>query len=269
MLFGLGDEESIGVLGYESIRKRLKGLNDIGIDLSAKEILSLKPKERPPQLNIARGLGYIIVDPPYTDKERDKLLGNVSLDLELGDTLRIHGNPHTHPVERDGSLEDPIVDITIPETIELVEKNDTLFKLRKDQCYVLAPGALVKAFTLRYFFMPYNLMGMVSGRSKLGRFGITTTVDAPKIDPGFSGRIVLELAHLGRYRFALRVGMQVSQMMFLTVEGKIGKPYDEIHPGHERQEGIKYMVPPMSLFPNKTIERRGIIPINKQEEDSS
>lgn len=261
--------DTLGALGYESIRKRLVGLKGVNINLSAQEILALKPEERPKQLRFVREQGFIVVDPPYTDDDLAPkgrgLLGNVSLDLELGDTLRIHGNPHTHPENRDGFLEDPIVDITNPRTVKRIEKQDTLYKIGPGQCYVLVPGALVKAYTLRYYFMPYNLMGLVVGRSKLGRFGVTTTVDAPKIDPGFSGRIVLEIAHLGAYRFALRVGMPLSQIIFLTVEGRIGTPYDENH-DPRRQEGINYAVAPTSFFSQQRVERVGIEPLFEQGE---
>lgn len=269
----LGIDETIGVLGYPSIRQRLKGLKDARIEMSAQEILQLPPEERPPILKRYREQGFIFVDPPFSEEDLDpknkkSLLGTVSLDLEFGDTVCVHANPHSHPVDRKGILEDQIVDLTRPETIRSVEEHDYLCKLEKDQCYVLAPGELVKGFTQRYFFMPYDLMGMVVGRSKVGRFGVTTTVDAPKIDPGFAGRIVLELAHHGAYRFALSEGLAIAQIIFFSVEGKIESGYDETHDSYSRNENINYMCPTSSFMNRKVITRLGVYPIEKGEENA-
>jgi deoxycytidine triphosphate deaminase len=212
---------TIGVLSHTEIQARLTGLKEIGIDLTAEEILKMPPKKRPEDLKFSRQQGAIIVDPPYTKEDLDPkgkdLLGTVSLDLELGGRLCIHANPHSIPVNRNGILEDPIVDLTLPESIRYIEDRDTIYDLKPGEKYVLAPGLLVKGYTLRHFFLPYDLMGLVVGKSKVGRFGVTTTVDAPKIDPGFGGRIVLELAHLGAYRFALSEGLAIAQMIFLSV----------------------------------------------------
>ncbi len=215
--------------------------------MAIEDLLTQPPDQRPGELRNARRQGRIIIDPPYSDEELDELLGNVSIDLELGGKIRIHGNPHEHPVNYDGYLNAPIVDLTIPETIAQIEETDRLYELGDDEAYVLPPGGLVKAHTSRYFLIPYNLMGLVTGRSSVGRWGVTTTVDAPKIDPGFSGRIVLELANLGSYGFSLRKGMLISQMMFFTVEGEIGEPYDEtgdFMTKFERQEGVHHAVSP-------------------------
>lgn len=256
--------ETIGVLGHTSIRDRLRGLKDCGIDFTAAEILQMRPDQRPPILKFSRKNGYIIVDPPYSKEDLDSDLGNVSLDLRLGNTFCIHTNPHSHPVARGKSMEDLIVDLTKPETIRSVEENDYLCVLKSDQSYVLAPKELVKGYTQRYFFMPYDLMGLVVGRSKVGRFGVTTTVDAPKIDPGFGGRIVLELAHHGAYRFALSEGLAIAQIMFFSVEGScIEMPYDETHDTFGRNGNIHYLAPPSSFLNEKIIQRNGIEPLNE------
>jgi dCTP deaminase len=233
--------EMIGVLGYQSIQERLYSLKQLKIEQSGEEILKSLKEEQPEALKAARRQGLIVVDPFYTDEELERFLSNVSLDLELGDTLRVHGNPHSHPCDMGGVLEDPIVDLGNPDTLEQIQKYDTILKL-DDAPYILAPGVLVKATTYRMYWMPYDLMGLVVGKSRIGRWGIATTVDAPKIDPGFSGHIILELTHHGQYRFALQKGMPISQIIFFGVEGEIGTPYDENLTSHfDRQDGINYL----------------------------
>ncbi len=256
----MSSELTIGVLGYESIKKRLSGLKDLGIKESGIKVLELcRKKKQPEELQLARKTGTIVVDPPYSKKELDKLLGNVSLDLKLGKILRIHSNPHSCPVNQGGMLQDPIVDFDDKETLKQIEKNDIVFELEDDKPYILAPGSFIKAITHRIYWLPYDLMGFVVGKSRIGRWGVTTTVDAPKIDPGFSGIIVLELANLGLHRIALRREMPISQIIFFSVEGKIGKPYDEIG-RFGGQDSIRYSFAPDSSSDVFRITKQGIVP---------
>ncbi len=248
------------VLGHESIKKRLSGLEDLGIKEPGVKVLELcREKKQPEELKIARGSGKIVVDPPYTEKDLKKLLGNVSLDLELGKTLRIHTNPHSHPVNQGGMLQDPIVDLDDKDTLKQIEKHDVIFELSDDKPYILTPRSFVKAITHRIYWLPYDLVGLMEGRSRVCRWGVATTVNAPKIDPGFSGVIVLELTNSGDYRFALRKGMAISQIMFFPVEGKIGKPYDETG-RFGGQDDIRYSFAPDPLSDFFEITKRDIVP---------
>ena len=54
------------------------------------------------------------------------------------------------------------------------------------------------------------------------------------IDPGFDGRITLELSNLGRVAVKLYPGMRVSQVVFHTMTSPAERPY-----GAER--GSKYV----------------------------
>lgn len=259
--------ETIGVLGHNSIRNRIKSLKDIKIEMSAEEILQMAPCDRPRQLKEMRRLGYILIDPPLTEAELDVkgtgLLGTVSLDLELGNTICLNSNPHAHPVKRGDHLEDLIVDLRNPETLKQIEEFDCKMVLNPDESFVFVPGELVRSFTRRYIFMPYDIMGWVIGRSKMGRLGISSTVDAPKIDPGFSGRIVLELAHHGVRRFALYEGLSIAQIVFFSVEGRIDICYDELNDPYARNEDIHYAMAPLSLRERKVIRRIGVKPIGE------
>jgi len=260
-MFGFRDLHTVGVLGASSIRERLTGLAQLGIEVTPEVILQMPAKDRPKELRSARERGHIVVDPPYTEAELVELVGDTSVDLEMGGKLRIHSNPHEHPVRRGEYLETPVVDLTVPETVEQIAETDTLYEL-DNRAYVLTPGAFVKTITLRCYFMPYDLLGWVTGRSSVGRWGITTTVDAPGIDPGFSGPIVLEIAHIGTWPFALRKGLAIAQMRFLNVEGKMATPYDERHETWRRQSDVQYAVAPQSpLFhPWPEVIGRGVNP---------
>lgn len=237
------------------------------------EILTLPPEERPPALKMARETPYsrIIVDPPLTDEEKDQhnggLVGNVSLDLELGDVIKVTRFPGWDD-GKESLPEDLVIDLDDPGSFERAEEHDVFYRLEEGKKYRLEPGTFVRAYTRRYFFLPNDLMGWVEGRSKLARIGVTATVTAPKVDPGFSGRIVLEMAHLGRIPLNLSVGAKVGQMMFFTVEGKIGEPYDTLHTeSYQRQEGVHYLCEPMSFEERREVVARGITPLIYEVEE--
>src|SRR5262249_20106755 len=66
--------------------------------------------------------------------------------------------------------------------------------------------------------IPNNLVGLIEGRSSYARLGLTTHLTAPKIDPGFSGNITLEIANLGGLPIKLRAGVErISQLMLVRL----------------------------------------------------
>ncbi|MDO8513792.1 MAG: hypothetical protein Q7S37_04795 [bacterium] len=237
--------EKFGVLGYSSIQSRLVSLADLGIELSGEDFLRLKPEERPPSFQEARRHGFIVVDPPHTeaDFQPNGMVGNVSLDLELGDTLKIAPLPGT-----DGYSDLPtdlVIDLNDKDSMRRAEGYLQTYHIDAGKRYVLRPGTFALAYTMRRYWLPCDLMGYVHGRSKTGRMGITVTRDAPKIDPGFCGRIVLELKHGGPFPLELKMGLKIGQMEFFTVEGEICAPYDELREDVvERQEYMHYALAP-------------------------
>ncbi len=54
--------------------------------------------------------------------------------------------------------------------------------------------------------MGNKLMGLVEGRSSWARLGIGVHLTAPKIDPGFSNTIKLEISNHGNTPVQLRAG---------------------------------------------------------------
>jgi len=53
------------------------------------------------------------------------------------------------------------------------------------------------------------LVGLVEGRSSYARVGVTVHVTAPKIDPGFTAPITLEMANFGKVAVELRAGVDI------------------------------------------------------------
>jgi len=99
--------------------------------------------------------------------------------------------------------------------------------------FILHPGDFVLGTTKERVEIPDDLVATVEGRSSLGRLAVVIHATAGFIDPGFSGKITLELSNLGAAPVALSPGMRVSQLVFTELKSESTRPY-----GSER--GSKY-----------------------------
>ena len=81
-------------------------------------------------------------------------------------------------------------------TDSLLASSD-LWEDREQDHYILDPGGFVLAQTMERVRIPNHLIGFVEGRSSWARAGVSAHLTAPKIDPGFSGTITLEIANHG------------------------------------------------------------------------
>ena len=101
------------------------------------------------------------------------------------------------------------------------------------QEFILHPGDFVLGTTIERVTVPNDLIAHVEGRSSLGRLAIVVHATAGLCDPGFRGKITLELSNLGTAPVALTPGMRVSQLTFTELSSPAKRPY-----GPER--GSKY-----------------------------
>lgn len=99
--------------------------------------------------------------------------------------------------------------------------------------FILHPGDFVLGSTHERVEIPSDLVAQVEGRSSLGRLAIVVHATAGFVDPGFRGRITLELSNLGSAPVALNPGMRISQLVFTELKTRADRPY-----GSER--GSKY-----------------------------
>jgi len=100
--------------------------------------------------------------------------------------------------------------------------------------YILHPGMLALAPTFESLAMPKDLLGILQGRSSLGRLGIIVHATAGFVDPGYNGPLTLELSNLGHLPVALYPLTRVAAIAFIKITGS-GKAYDAeitspIHP---------------------------------------
>lgn len=109
------------------------------------------------------------------------------------------------------------------------------FYLEDGEPFIIHPGEFALATTYESVKLPGDLVARVEGRSSMGRLGITMHVTAGYIDPGFHGKITLEISNIGKMPVALYTGQRVCQIVFETMTSPSEKPY-----GHPDRDS-KYM----------------------------
>ncbi|MEM0437918.1 MAG: dCTP deaminase [Candidatus Micrarchaeia archaeon] len=89
----------------------------------------------------------------------------------------------------------------------------------------LPPGGFCLALTEERITMPNDLIGILGGRSRFARLGMTVHVTSAVIQPGSDNRQVLEIANLSPFTLKLYAGERVSQVYFERLETPTSKPY--------------------------------------------
>lgn len=159
--------------------------------------------------------GKIVIE-PRPDSSR---ISGVSVDVLLGNEFRVF-QAHTAPyIDLSGPKEE------VSAAIDRV-MSDEIY-INDGDVFILHPGELALAVTYESVTLPDNIVGWLDGRSSLARLGLMVHVTAHRIDPGWSGRIVLEFYNGGRLPLALRPGMVIGALNFETMSGPAARPYNK------------------------------------------
>ena len=150
------------------------------------------------------------------------VLQPASVDLTLDSILKIQSA-------------DPITGIKVqPETVDLQGLLDTYTEsvdISGRQSWELKPQQFVIGRTAETVGLPFDLAGRVEGRSRLARLGVGVHITAPKIDPGFTNRITLEIFNLGPWTVELTNGMRICTFLVETLRRPAESGYAGIFQG--------------------------------------
>lgn len=144
-----------------------------------------------------------------------------SVDMRLGDEFKVFKvirKPYIDPKDEE-DLADYMESSTVPQ----------------GEAFIIHPNEFALATTQEYVKVPDDLVARVEGRSSMGRLGVTMHVTAGYVDPGFEGRITLEISNIGAMPVALYPGQRVCQLVFETMTTPAELPY-----GHPKRNS-KYM----------------------------
>ena len=110
-------------------------------------------------------------------------------------------------------------DVTLGDNL-LVENDNgsfTEFSI-KDRTFYMPPGAFVLAHTVEYVRIPNNMECIFQLKSSRGREGYGHQL-AGYIDPGFHGRVTLELHNSRRFaELPLSAGLRIGQLRFAKLD---------------------------------------------------
>ncbi|MFA5013261.1 MAG: dCTP deaminase [Candidatus Paceibacterota bacterium] len=150
----------------------------------------------------------------------DEQLGSASLDLRLDNEFMVF--EHT---------KNPYIDTRKPETFRDITR---LVRIGDDEAFVFHPGEFVLASTEEEIFLPDDIAARIDGRSSLGRLGIVIHSTAGHIDPGFKGKIVLEMENIGMIPILLYPKTRICQLVFEPLSSPSTRPY-------YKKAGAKYV----------------------------
>lgn len=132
-----------------------------------------------------------------------------SVDLHLGGHFQVFRNsryPYIDPSrEQDGLM-------------ELVEAS-------AEDPFVLHPGEFVLGTTIERIVLPADIVARLEGKSSLGRLGLLIHSTAGYVDPGWDGRLTLELSNVANLPIVLMPGMAIGQISFSHMTTAVDRPY--------------------------------------------
>lgn len=161
--------------------------------------------------------GKIVIDPLKDEQQ----IQPSSVDMRLGDEFKVFKvirKPYIDPKDEE-DIAECMESSTVPE----------------GEAFIIHPNEFALATTQEYVKVPDDLVARVEGRSSMGRLGVTMHVTAGYVDPGFEGRITLEISNIGAMPVALYPGQRVCQLVFETMTTPAELPY-----GHPKRNS-KYM----------------------------
>lgn len=142
--------------------------------------------------------GRLRIEPLEPDQ-----IGAASIDLHLGDELRVMVLPQNGPVTVTDGDEPRMQTRVVPFT----------------EPYVLEPGRTVHGVTRERLIFPSDICAWIEGRSRIARFGLTVHVSSGFIHPGVANRQVLELSNLSGVALRIQPGTRICQIVLQRTEG--------------------------------------------------
>lgn len=124
------------------------------------------------------------------------------------------------PASIDLQLGEYTMEVDAHERIDTKHMKDKIrpsWLITKGEPLILAPDDFILANTMQYVEIPSNMAGMCTGRSSIGRLGISIHVTAGFIDPGFKGTITLEIKNISKNTVILYPKQRIAQLLLFEI----------------------------------------------------
>ena len=127
--------------------------------------------------------------------------------------------------------------ITDEKRMDAITLNDNIiYREFKGSFITIAPRSFLLATTAEYIKLPDYLTAFVEGRSSIGRIGLFIE-NAGWVDPGFEGRITLELYNANSLPIELEAGRRICQLVFCKMDQPAQNPYSGKYQGQRTTTG--------------------------------
>lgn len=97
------------------------------------------------------------------------------------------------------------------------EQTTHLLPITEEEPFLLHPGEFVLGSTKEHIGLAADLVARLEGKSSLGRLGLVIHSTAGFVDPGWQGKLTLELSNLSRRPIRLYRDMKIGQISFLEL----------------------------------------------------
>lgn len=131
------------------------------------------------------------------------------IDLRLGNTFRVFKN-----------MSIPYIDTKAP-----IEGYTEPVEMQDDKPFIIHPGEFILGTTKEYIKVPSDLVGMIDGRTSIGRLGVSIHTTSAGLNPGWEGFLTLEISNVGKLPVALYPGMRICKVTFVKLTSEAERPY--------------------------------------------
>ncbi|ARC53116.1 dCTP deaminase [Candidatus Riesia pediculischaeffi] len=154
---------------------------------------------------------------PYPKVER---ISGVTVDFHLGNEVRIFRKKKIFPYIDLSQLSKKISNNSLEDMIS------RRVLLKDCENILLNPSEIILAITYEHLSLPSNVVGWIDGKSSFARLGLMIHVSSNRIDPGWSGKIVLEIVNLGKFPLLLKPNMVICEISFEEISQSSLRPYN-------------------------------------------
>ncbi len=116
-----------------------------------------------------------------------------------------------------------------------VSKND-FQEIHGNGQIIVEGNNFILAESIEYFNIPSDIMGFCLGKSTYARCGIL--INVTPLEPGWKGKLTIEIANLGKNDCILYSGEGIAQIIFFSIDNKVLIDYSEKEGKYQGQNDI-------------------------------
>ncbi len=147
-----------------------------------------------------------------TDMQEDQI-NPASVDLRLGNQFRVFKHAEVTHID--------------PKNMNSSNDLMKLVEIDPRTPFIIHPGEFVLGITEEYVKLPDDLVGRLDGKSSWGRLGIVIHSTAGTVDPGFEGKLTLEIANISKVPVCLYPSTKICKITFDTLTSPSELPYNK------------------------------------------